>query len=917
MSLQACVERLFTLNSNYLHAEQAFNQASSLQTLSDDLYTDPFRFVYELVQNADDALSENLRIALIEDNYLIVAHDGKIFDEKDVRSLCSINNSTKTRDNRTAGYKGLGFKAIFGKSDYVLIVTNGESFRFDAKFEFEWTWTDVDRIAWERNNERTFIYPWQICPIWTESQQIPESIRTWLSNSKNKMRVNIIIRLRNQMVTRDALKELAMQPHTFLFLQNIRQVDFLGIPENPSILIQQGSDGSVKLLYNGNQLSQWLVSRRTLQVSPQVLTDIRLPEKLRNVSSTEIGLAAKLDESNVNAFIPVSNRDNVLFAYMPTKISTYDLPLLVNANFLTNANREQIHTDSIWNQWLFECIPRETIEWVKELIKKPKWGKTAYDLLPIPSRSTDILAKTYNESCSTALDNTKFICNTHGEYLSRNDVIIDLTGLSEQSVIGIEPLRRFIIDDSNPRPQPLPRYPFIHDNRRLRELNVRVFNWSDAIDILQSQNSFSVDQDINLISYLFDRRTDADVSKLFHHVPFILDRNQHLQRPTNIYFPSQFNDVTWRRTDCQEAYVHDDLLSRLQKHHRQWLEQLGVTVKTDLSYFHRTIIPNASTFIIPSNALDTVQRLFHLLRNGQIVADDMKNLGELCLITNSNTLVPANRLYLSSKYKPHLPVDTILLSMPELFVTPSYMQNDSCEEWKYFFRLLGVQETIDLITLNDNSIVFQNYHEDQMKIIFGLNSQQVHRYKNRISIRFLEFTEDNYPFARIFWEHALKNIDIRCLNQSEIAYWGSANKRGATEGSEVNTFPEWFIRTRPCIPVLISLAKGHYKQTCLKRTDVFTNKLSPLIGHYLPIFGCTPENDEWLNFFKFKTELSIDDHFDILRQIYIQNCKELDDEDDKRIQKIYANLLKILSGADDDKRQLYREKCQSKGICLQ
>ncbi|CAF4144739.1 unnamed protein product, partial [Rotaria sordida] len=75
MSLQACIERLFTLNSHYLYPEQAFNQASSLQTLSDDLYTDPLRFVYELVQNADDASSTNLQIALIESGYLIVSHN--------------------------------------------------------------------------------------------------------------------------------------------------------------------------------------------------------------------------------------------------------------------------------------------------------------------------------------------------------------------------------------------------------------------------------------------------------------------------------------------------------------------------------------------------------------------------------------------------------------------------------------------------------------------------------------------------------------------------------------------------------------------------------------------------------------------------------------------------------------------------
>jgi hypothetical protein len=181
----------------------------------------------------------------------------------------------------------------------------------------------------------------------------------------------------------------------------------------------------MSLSYNKNQRSEWLINRREILVPSEILEDKRLPEKLRHVLSTEIGLAAKLDINNQKRFITVSNNDRILFAYMPTKISTYQLPLLVNANFLTNANREQIHTDSIWNQWLFKQIPRVTIEWVKELIKKPNWSNAAYDLLPIPIKGSDILANMYSESCSSALINIQFIRSTHGEELAPNEAIID------------------------------------------------------------------------------------------------------------------------------------------------------------------------------------------------------------------------------------------------------------------------------------------------------------------------------------------------------------------------------------------------------------------------------------------------------------------------------------------------------------
>ncbi|CAF4684613.1 unnamed protein product [Rotaria sp. Silwood1] len=923
MSLQTCVERLFKLNSNYSYPEQAFNQASSLQTLSDDLYTDPLRFVYELVQNADDASSTYLQIALIENGYLIVSHNGKLFDENDVRSLCAVNKSTKICNSQTAGYKGLGFKAIFGKSDYVLIVTNNGSFRFDSQYKFNWTWSDVDQTTWEHDNKRKFTYPWQICPIWTENKQIPKSIRTWLSNSKTKMPVNIIIRLRNIIETRNALEELATKPQTFLFVQHIRQVEFLGIPTTSIVHIEQESDGSIKLLYNNNQSSRWLVSERKVPIPQEVREDTRLPAKLHNVSSTIIGLAAMLHNDNPRTFIPLSNNDSVLFAFMPTKISTYNLPLLVSAHFLTNANREQIHTDSIWNQWLFECIPCETIEWIITLIKMPNWKNTAYDLLPMLTQNRDSLASKYNQSCSNALKHKKFICNTHGEDLTLSEAIIDLTHLSNQQFIGTEPIRIYSLRQYAPQSRLTQSHPFIVDHHRLRELGVQIFTWEQAIDMFQSrefQKKFSVNCNIQLISYLYGSQADAEISKLLHRIPFIMDRNKCLQIPTNIYFPSEFNDISWYSCNTQEAYVHEDLVNRLQSHHIKWLEQLGVTFKTDLSFFYHTIIPQASTFINVENALHVIQRLYYLYVNGQLHPDDLKNLGELSLLTKADTLVPANRLYLSAEYQPSLSIDNFFPKMPHLFVSTSYMQNDFHIEWRYFFVLLGVQENINLIPLNDNSRLFQQYHEDQMKIIFGLNSNQVHRYKYRLTITFLELTENNFDFARFFWQHAIQNINVRDLTRSEIAYWGQINKRGATHGSDVNTFPQWFVLTRPCIPVQILSSNDIYQKECFKSIHVYSNRLNPSIGRYLPTFKCTPNgeplSDEWLKFFRFKTELSIDDYINILHQIYVRNLTGYDFEDDLCIQKIYTNLLNILSNTDINQRQLYREKCLSKSICL-
>ncbi|HUM83936.1 MAG TPA: DEAD/DEAH box helicase [Lachnospiraceae bacterium] len=89
-------------------------------------YSDQAHFIYELLQNADDALATNARF-ILEKNRLIFAHNGSrhfsvsdpATEEKDyengklgdINSITSIGNSNKTE--ASIGKFGVGFKAVF------------------------------------------------------------------------------------------------------------------------------------------------------------------------------------------------------------------------------------------------------------------------------------------------------------------------------------------------------------------------------------------------------------------------------------------------------------------------------------------------------------------------------------------------------------------------------------------------------------------------------------------------------------------------------------------------------------------------------------------------------------------------------------------------------------------------------------
>ena len=76
-SLRQCIEDLSAQNTDYKYPGQAINQAESLKSLSSDLYTDNIRFIYELIQNADDAQAKNISLTILDEKYFLITHDGK------------------------------------------------------------------------------------------------------------------------------------------------------------------------------------------------------------------------------------------------------------------------------------------------------------------------------------------------------------------------------------------------------------------------------------------------------------------------------------------------------------------------------------------------------------------------------------------------------------------------------------------------------------------------------------------------------------------------------------------------------------------------------------------------------------------------------------------------------------------------
>ncbi len=611
MSIKNKIKNIYCTNSNYSNPEQAINQTESLKSLSTDLYTDAKRFIYELLQNADDSASDgkrvNVIIKLFEDT-LVIAHTGKIFTNRDVQGLCSINNGTKKSDTTKIGYKGIGFKSVFGQSNKVTIFTNNEYFKFDANYDFKWKkeW-EVDKKTWEQNNDREFLYPWQIIPIYIDTID-NSTIQEFLSHEN--WNVAIIMKVFKIEEIKKAIQELSSNINMFLFLKNINSIQF-EVEDTTLIEIERRED-EVILKKDSEVQVNWIVKTIELRIQDelkQILqADANIPKKLKETDNIELTLVIKKTEKGLER---LKDNETLLYAYLPTDEKQYKLPVLVNTTFLTSANRESLHENSKWNQWLFKSISLELFKWIAELVQG-EYSYQAYNLIPNKLNVYDDLSRAYDKGIDEAIESISFILSKENELLKVNQAIMDKTKFSEKDFIGSEIIKKFIINKIGEDNQIVEK-PFIQ-NITIPNIKINTFTWDDVSALFNFSHfkvEHTVEKNIQLIEY-FKNESEISNSNLPKEKSkdwaFLYDHKNHLNYPNNIYFPTP-DDTTWNNQNSEISFLHEQIQAWLGEKQptRKWLEELGVVEKTDITFLVKTIIPNAKTYVRDNNAVEVIQ----------------------------------------------------------------------------------------------------------------------------------------------------------------------------------------------------------------------------------------------------------------------------------------------------------------------
>lgn len=875
MSLKPITEKIFKNFTNYNEPEQAVTQMASLGSLSGDLYQDSKRFIYELLQNADDSSIDHQKIRVViqlfGDN-LVVAHTGKKFDERDVRGISGIADGTKKKANDKTGYKGIGFKAVFGQSEKVTIYSDGEYFRFDATYEHEWnkSWQGTQE-DWETENDRQFNYPWPIIPIYTEAAQVEQSIHDFLN--EGEWNVATIIHLKKVVEIKDAITELSQKVDMYLFLKNINKLEF-NFGQVVELEITEEAEHNFKIKSNGSDQAHWLKKTIELVVPDDLRSKLskntEIPDKIKSATKAEIVLAAKLKDGEI---IPVPSGERRLYAYLPTEERGYHFPVLVNAAFYMVANRESLHKQSEWNQWLFENIPHELLNWVGELVSS-EFKSSAYQLLPTVLENGNDLTTAFNKHLEIAKTNIPFILSRVGTLLRVKEALIDFTFLSEQAFVGSASICNYMRTKGGLvklAPQPLA---WSLDDKKLKSFGVNYFDWSQLPNLL-TDVAFAANRNITnnkeLIVHLkslSENERVIDVSDTtLPGWPFILDLNLSLRCPKDLFFPAPGEEPD---PESHLFFIHPDIekwaVENLDT--KNWLEGLGIVEKSDVTFIVKTIIPNAETFITPENAFTTIQNIFNLFEKGEIGRDVLAKLARLRLLTIGGSLIPAHDCFLSDDYHPTLKLQSHLED--DIFVSTEYItENPKASNWRSFFTSMGVNDAISrglyserLSVPNLRSSGFEQEYFDQFIDHWQPLTTKFTPFAYRnVATLFLLHRVNEVKISKVYWEHVITSVDLKEIQKEAIAYWGHNGRAGATTGDEVPNYINWYVTKMACLPA----SDG----TCRSAEAMFLNidTIKKLAGKYLPVFDGPELDADWRSFFKFRTKLELEDILLLLTKI--------------------------------------------------
>lgn len=899
--LKKLAER-YTLNTN---PDVATTVEQGLMQLSSGIYTEEERFIFELLQNAvdsyDEMTNETLTIKImIEGDYLVFMHNGATFSSRDIEGICDIGNGNKTKDTKKIGYKGIGFKSVFMRSTCVTIKTGEYCFMFDKQY-----WDGFWNRNWKKeygvkSDEKEYLMPWQIIPI--EANE-PISLDT------SNYNVITYIKITNTSSLEKKIKKLLSNSQFLLFLRckNI-QMTFATNNEIMANVNKRCNDNIVILSSNGKEDSRWLTYTNPEVEVPEELysdikADINTPQKLKDAKTFDLSFAIQID--NNSKIKSLDKEDAVIYTYLPTsfKFGNEGFPFLVNANFITDAGRQQLHKDSEWNKLIFSKIPSEYLNWMKEISST---YSNYYEVLPKKSYgSNNALEETFASEMVKAINNIAFIprANNAKSKVLASSAVMDKMGMSE--AISMKLLTNHINRTYN---KGFSEKDFINPVwkgfKLLEDYGVFIFDKQKLKALFEDEKAFDNIEpciDVKLIDFLFEyylqnRSEQEELITVLQDTRFLLDEEGNLSCPHDLFFPSQYKE----RNDLAEdaIFLHNIVNEHLENNKQEfnWISQLGVEELSDITFIKNVICKG--NYITKENSIEVTRFLFESNLNHNIFDEiDDYYLSRLQFLTKQGNLEYASDLYLGSKYKPEVDIEPYYDG--DIFVSDEYCNdNKYIAEWRLFFLKMGANDTIELkrTLINrkecDSYDLLKRAREkfDKLKR-FSSNGNPFNCFLKNIDVLYNIYAlkSNSWSLQSIIWskvfssEKKISNDFARGICDMYYVIHTENDKLSDLVETDFLPWAFAYYQKFPATNRQFYLARELY---------INTDDIKDIADKYLPVINLNnPIHDSWNEVLHLRNILQLEDYLTILTGI--SKDEENAEQNKERISKIYQRLVDL------------------------
>ena len=330
------------------------------------LYTDKSHFVYELLQNAEDAEAKSIRF-IQHANCLEVLHDGKPFTSANLQGLCDIGKSDKVDNLNQIGEFGVGFKSVFGICDTVRLFSDpshfdgkveGDAVAFAVEIKDFTRPEDIPEEPMPRTYTTRFVFPFAVGHTYSGFKTIPSLADT------------LARKLQNLGIT------------TLLFMKHLELIEYEietdGEPITGEYLLEKRSINDHCYLVSALGISE---KEKADPDAAEMISYLKFSRKLEKYPLRTVDIAFPVKEEK-DSYQCIKAPNPYVSVYFPTETES-KLDFIVQGPYRTTPNRSSIPSEDADNIYLAKETAILLRESLLELQAAGKLNMSFVKTLPI------------------------------------------------------------------------------------------------------------------------------------------------------------------------------------------------------------------------------------------------------------------------------------------------------------------------------------------------------------------------------------------------------------------------------------------------------------------------------------------------------------------------------------------------------